>query len=339
MKIVIDAMGGDNAPHEIIKGAVLALSQRSDFKLVFAGDEETIKKELSAYSYDSSRVEVRHASEVITGDEAPATAVRSKRDSSLVVGLKTLKEDEEAGAFLSAGSTGALLTGGIMFIGRISGVQRPALCPAIPNVHGGVTLLCDAGANADCKPSYLAQFAVMATAYARACFGLDNPRVGLLSNGTEDHKGDLMHQEAFALLKETPGINFVGNVEGRDVMFGDCDIVVADGFSGNIALKATEGCGKTVGAVLKAEFSKAKLRYLIARKQINKVKNMLDYNRVGGSIFLGLKKPVVKAHGSSKAPAITTTVLQAVEAVAGKTVERIIEMLPQDLEGNGAEQA
>ncbi len=332
MKIVIDAMGGDNAPREIIKGAIGALQQRRGFSIVFTGKEEVIAKELSLYSYDKSRVEVKHACEVITNNEAPATAVRSKRDSSLVVGLKTLKEDEEAGAFISAGSTGAVLTGGIMYLGRIPGVKRPALCPAIPNARGGMTLLCDAGANADCKPEYLAQFAVMATAYGKAAYGMDNPKVGLLNNGTEDHKGDIMHQEAFALLKETKGINFVGNVEGRDIMFGDSDIVVADGFSGNVALKSAEGCGKTVGAILKQEFSKAKMRYLIARKQIEKVKTILDYNRSGGAIFLGLKKTVVKAHGSSKAETITVTVLQAVDAVEGGTAERIAQMLPDPVE-------
>ncbi len=332
MKIVIDAMGGDNAPREIIKGAIGALQQRRGFSIVFTGNEEVIAKELSLYSYDKSRVEVKHACEVITNNEAPATAVRSKRDSSLVVGLKTLKEDEEAGAFISAGSTGAVLAGGIMYLGRIPGVKRPALCPAIPNVRGGMTLLCDAGANADCKPEYLAQFAVMATAYGKAAYGMDNPKVGLLNNGTEDHKGDIMHQEAFALLKETKGINFVGNVEGRDIMFGDSDIVVADGFSGNVALKSAEGCGKTVGAILKQEFSKAKMRYLIARKQIEKVKTILDYNRSGGAIFLGLKKTVVKAHGSSKAETITVTVLQAVDAVEGGTAERIAQMLPDSVE-------
>ena len=332
MKIVIDAMGGDNAPREIIKGAIGALQQRRGFSIVFTGNEEVIAKELSLYSYDKSRVEVKHACEVITNNEAPATAVRSKRDSSLVVGLKTLKEDEEAGAFISAGSTGAVLAGGIMYLGRIPGVKRPALCPAIPNVRGGMTLLCDAGANADCKPEYLAQFAVMATAYGKAAYGMDNPKVGLLNNGTEDHKGDIMHQEAFALLKETKGINFVGNVEGRDIMFGDSDIVVADGFSGNVALKSAEGCGKTVGAILKQEFSKAKMRYLIARKQIEKVKTILDYNRSGGAIFLGLKKTIVKAHGSSKAETITATVLQAVDAVEGGTAERIAQMLPDPVE-------
>lgn len=329
MKIVIDAMGGDNAPREIIKGTLSALGERKDFSVVFTGDEATIEKELSAYSFEKPRVEVRHASEVITNDEAPATAVRTKRDSSLVVGLKMLKEDGDAGAFISAGSTGAVLTGGIMYVGRIPGVQRPALCPAIPNARGGVTLLCDAGANADCKPSFLTQFAVMATAYGKAVFRMDNPKVGLLSNGTEDHKGDAVHQEAFALLKETAGINFAGNVEGRDIMIGDCDVVVADGFSGNVALKSAEGCGKMIASVLRTEFTKAKFRYLVARKQISKIKDFLDYNRFGGAIFLGLKKTVIKAHGSSKADSVKAAVLQAVEAVTGRTVERIMETLPE----------
>lgn len=329
MKIVIDAMGGDNAPREIIKGTLSALGERKDFSVVFTGDEATIEKELSAYSFEKPRVEVRHASEVITNDEAPATAVRTKRDSSLVVGLKMLKEDGDAGAFISAGSTGAVLTGGIMYVGRIPGVQRPALCPAIPNARGGVTLLCDAGANADCKPSFLTQFAVMATAYGKAVFRMDNPKVGLLSNGTEDHKGDAVHQEAFALLKETAGINFAGNVEGRDIMIGNCDVVVADGFSGNVALKSAEGCGKMIASVLRTEFTKAKFRYLVARKQISKIKDFLDYNRFGGAIFLGLKKTVIKAHGSSKADSVKAAVLQAVEAVTGRTVERIMETLPE----------
>lgn len=337
MKIVIDAMGGDNAPREIVKGAVAALNMKKNLELVFTGDEFLVQKELDGCAYDKARVQVKHASQVITNDESPTSAVRSKRDSSLVVGFKLLKEDPTVGALISAGSTGAVLTGGIMYIGRISGVQRPALCPAVPNYRGTSTLLCDAGANADCKPSYLAQFAVMATAYGRAIYGMEAPRVGLLSNGTEEHKGDLMHQEAFKLLSETKGINFVGNVEGRDLMFGDCDIIVADGFSGNVALKSAEGCGKTVSSILKAEFSKAKMSYLFARKQIQKVKSALDYNRVGGAMFLGLKKLVIKAHGSSKAESITAAVLQAANAVEGRTVERISELLALDLD-EGAEE-
>ncbi len=330
LKIVVDGMGGDLAPTEIVKGALEALEKRKDFKVVFTGDEPALSAELKKYKYDPSRVEIVHTTEVITNDDVPTSAIRTKKDSSLVVGLRLLKEDEEVGGFVSAGSTGAVLTGGIMLIGRIKGVLRPALCPGVPNVRGTRTLLCDCGANAECKPAYLAQFAVMASAYGKAAFGMKDPKIGLLSNGTEEHKGDPLHREAYALLKELKGINFVGNVEGRDLMYGDVDIAVADGFSGNIALKSVEGCGKTVSAVLKREFKRnlgSKLAYLCARKQINKLKGMLDYAKLGGSVFLGLKKVVLKAHGNSKANAFGPTVLQAVDACKNNLIGEIEEML------------
>ena len=330
LKIVVDAMGGDNAPAEIVKGAVLALKERKDFSVILTGDENLIRNELEKYKYDASRVEIVHCTEVITNDDVPTSAVRSKRDSSLVVGLKLLKEREDVGGFVSAGSTGAVLTGGIMFVGRIKGVLRPALCPGIPNVRGTRTLLCDCGANAECKPAYLAQFGVMASAYAKAAFGVENPRVGLLTNGAEEHKGDPLHQEAHQLLKQTKGVNFIGNIEGRDIMYGDADVAVSDGFSGNIALKSIEGCGKTVSAILNKEFRASlgsKLSYLCAKKQIGKLKNMLDYARLGGSVFLGLKKVVIKSHGSSKAKSITPSVVQAVDAYRGNLIGNISEAL------------
>lgn len=326
LKIVVDAMGGDNAPAEIVKGAVLALKERKDFSLILTGDENLVRNELAKYSYDTSRVEIVHCTEVITNDDVPTHAVRSKRDSSLVVGLKLLREHDDVGGFVSAGSTGAVLTGGIMFVGRIKGVMRPALCPGIPNVRGTRTLLCDCGANAECKPAYLAQFGVMASAYAKAAFGVEEPRVGLLTNGTEEHKGDTLHQEAHALLRDTKGVYFTGNIEGRDIMYGDVDVAVSDGFSGNVALKAIEGCGKTVADVLSREFRASlgsKLSYLCAKKQIGKLKDMLDYSKMGGSVFLGLKKVVVKSHGSSKAKSITPSVLQAVDAYRGNLIALI----------------
>ena len=329
VRVIVDAMGGDNAPAEIIEGALLALEKRKNFSLVFTGDEALVERELAKYSYDPDRVEVIPCKEVITGDDIPTSAVRTKRDSSLVVGLRMLKDEPDVAGFLSAGSTGAVLTGGVMHIGRIKGILRPALCPGIPNVRGGETLLCDCGANAECKPQYLVQFALMATAYARTK-GIEHPKVGLLNNGTEEHKGDPLHQEAFALLKDFDGIDFVGNVEGRDIMYGDVDIVVSDGFSGNIALKAVEGCGKTVSAVLKTEFKKnlgSKLSYLFAKKQINRLRDMLDYAKLGGSPFLGLRKLVVKCHGSSKANSITPAVFQILDAYEGDLIGKITEML------------
>ena len=330
LKIVVDAMGGDHAPSEIVKGALDALKLRKDFTLVLTGHEDLVGHELEKYRFDEKRVELIHCSEVITNDDVPTHAVRSKKDSSLVVGLKKLKEDEEVGGFVSAGSTGAVLTGGVMLIGRIKGVMRPALCPGIPNVRGTQTLLCDCGANAECKPAYLAQFAMMATAYARAAFGMEEPRVGLLTNGTEEHKGDPLHQEAHQLIAALPGLNFAGNIEGRDIMYGDVDIAVADGFSGNIALKAIEGCGKTVAEVLSREFRRSvgtKLGYLFARRPVGKLKGMLDYAKLGGSVFLGLRKIVVKSHGNSKAKSITPAVLQAIDAYRGGLIGKIEEML------------
>jgi glycerol-3-phosphate acyltransferase PlsX len=213
--------------------------------------------------------------------------------------------------------------------------MRPALCPAIPNVRGTQTLLCDCGANAECKPAYLEQFGVMASAYAKAAYGIENPRAGLLSNGTEDHKGDPLHQEALALLKACDSINFVGNVEGRDIMYGDVDVVVSDGFSGNIALKSVEGCGKTVADLLKKEFTASfgsKLAYLFARKQLKSLRATLDYSRMGGSVFLGLKKVVVKSHGSSKAKSICPSVLQAVDAYNNRLVENIAALIESSQE-------
>lgn len=329
LKIVVDAMGGDNAPAEIVKGAIEALEERSDLAIVLTGDENLVGCELVKYKYDPSRVEMVHCSEVITGDDDPASSIRTKRDSSLVVGLNKLKEDE-VGGLVSAGSTGAVLTGATLIVGRIKGVKRPALCPALPNVHRKVTLLCDCGANAECKSALLAQFGVMASAYAKAAYGIEEPRVGLLNNGTEEHKGDELHQEAYALLKEIPGLNFVGNIEGRDIMFGDVDVAVSDGFSGNIALKSMEGCGKTVATLLEEEFRRSlgsKISYLFVRKRLGALKSILDYPRLGGSIFLGVKKVVVKCHGESKAKAVKASVLQAADAYRGGLIQNIAEML------------
>ena len=228
-----------------------------------------------------------------------------------------------------------MLTGGIMFVGRLKGVMRPALCPGIPNVRGEITLLCDCGANAECKPAYLAQFGVMASAYAKAAYGVKEPRVGLLTNGTEEHKGDPLHQEAHQLLKETKGIHFAGNVEGRDIMYGDVDVVVSDGFSGNVALKAIEGCGKTVASMLKKEFTRSlgsKISYLFARKPVKGLARALDYSRFGGSVFLGLKKVVIKSHGSSKAFSVKQSVFQAIDAYRGGLIPTLEEMFSAESE-------
>ena len=330
IKIIVDAMGGDNAPAEIVKGAVQALSKDKEVKVVLTGDKDKIDPVLASLSYDQSRLQVVHCTEVITNDDAPTLAIRQKKDSSLVVALKMLKEDEEAQGFVSAGSTGAVLTGALLRVGRIRGISRPAVCPALPNAKGGKVLIIDAGANAECKPVNLAHFAIMGTAYAKT-MGVKTPRVGLVTNGTEDHKGDPLHQEANALLKTIQGINYVGNVEGRDIMSGDIDVAVCDGFSGNIALKTAEGTALAVMSVIKsnikASFS-AKLGYaLFMRGAFRKIKKVLDYSKYGGAVLLGIGKVVVKSHGSSKAESVCAAILQVRDAAASGLVGSIKEML------------
>ena len=341
IKIIVDAMGGDNAPAEIVKGAVQALSKDKEVKVVLTGDKDKIDPVLASLSYDQSRLQVVHCTEVITNDDAPTLAIRQKKDSSLVVALKMLKEDEEAQGFVSAGSTGAVLTGALLRVGRIRGISRPAVCPALPNAKGGKVLIIDAGANAECKPVNLCHFALMGTAYAKAA-GVKDPRVGLVTNGTEDHKGDPLHQEAHNLLKTLPGINFVGNVEGRDIMGGDIDVAVCDGFSGNIALKTTEGTALALMQIIKQNIMAsfwAKVGYaLFMKKAFKNIKRVMDYSKYGGAVLLGIDKVVVKSHGSSKAESICASVLQAKDAAASGLISSIKVLLASsDLEAIGAE--
>ena len=341
IKIIVDAMGGDNAPAEIVKGAVQALSKDKEVKVALTGDKDKIDPVLASLSYDQSRLQVVHCTEVITNDDAPTLAIRQKKDSSLVVALKMLKEDEEAQGFVSAGSTGAVLTGALLRVGRIRGISRPAVCPALPNAKGGKVLIIDAGANAECKPVNLCHFALMGTAYAKAA-GVKDPRVGLVTNGTEDHKGDPLHQEAHNLLKTLPGIHFVGNVEGRDIMGGDIDVAVCDGFSGNVALKTTEGTALALMQIIKQNIMAsfwAKVGYaLFMKKAFKNIKRVMDYSKYGGAVLLGIDKVVVKSHGSSKAESICASVLQAKDAAASGLISSIKELLASsDLEAIGAE--
>ena len=331
MKIVIDAMGGDFAPAEQVKGALESLKEDKELSIILVGDEKAIKAELQKTPHDGSRVELVHTTEIITNEEVPTKAVKTKKDSSLVVAFRLLKEGRADG-LVSAGSTGAVLTAGVLMLGRLKGVSRPALCPSVPNVNGGYTFLCDCGANLECKPINLVHFAIMATAYAQAVHGIKEPTCGLLNNGTEDHKGDLIHQEANALLKETKGINYVGNVEGRALMLGEVDVLVADGYTGNIGLKSAEGCGKAIGNILKREFKRnffTKIRALLVKDIIGKVRASMDYEKGGGAMFLGLSKIVVKGHGNSKAGATKQCVLQAANAVRGDMLGKMKAMLDE----------
>lgn len=338
MKIIVDGMGGDNAPQEIVAGAVMALNKDKNLNIVMTGDEQKLKSALqNCGKYDENRLEIVHCTEEITNDDVPTVAIRQKKDSSLVVALKLLKEDEEAKGFVSAGSTGAVLTGGILRVGRIRGISRPAITPAVPNALGGRVIMCDAGANAECKPLNLVHFAIMGTAYAKAGFGIENPRVGLLTNGTEEHKGDPLHQQVYQLLKKIDCINFIGNIEGREIMSGDVDVVVSDGFSGNVALKTLEGTALSVMKVIKrnilSSFS-AKIGYLFMKKAFKKIRAEMDYSKYGGAMLLGIEKVIVKSHGSSKRDSICASILQARDTAKNNLVGSVKELMSKvDLEG------
>ena len=331
IKIAIDAMGGDYAPEQQVKGATIALAKQKDLFLYLCGDKDAVEAELAKYKYDKSRVEIVPTTEIITNEEEPAKAVKTKKDSSTVVAFRLVKEGKADGV-VSSGSTGAVLTAGVLLLGRIKGISRPGLCPGLPNAEGGITLLCDCGANLECKPVNLVHFALMGTAYAKAAYGIENPTVGLLNNGTEDHKGDLMHQEANQLLKETVGIEYIGNVEGREIMLGGANVVVADGYTGNIAIKSIEGTGKAVGQIMKKEFKRnifTMLGALIVSGIVGKIKKGLDYEKCGGAMMLGLSKVVVKGHGNSKANGLAVCIGQAADAVRGDMVGKISEMLEE----------
>lgn len=323
MKIVLDAFGGDYAPYEIVKGAVLGLKEFKDIGIVLTGDEVKIKdvlaqleKEDDYKNVDLSRLEIINASEVITNFDKPTEAIRTKKDSSLVKGLDYLKTNDEAIAIISAGSTGAVLTGGFMKIGRLKGVSRPALCPVIPTKTGNPVVLIDCGANMDCKPINLLHFALIGSNYYKAMFGKENPKVALLSVGTEDEKGNELVKKTYPYMQNLP-INFVGNMEARDFLSGDYDVVVSDGFAGNTLLKASEGAILTIVDLLKQTIKsgsiKSKIGGLLIKKPLKQMLKSFDYSNHGGSAFLGLKKIVIKAHGNSKARSIKICIEQAIK--------------------------
>ena len=331
MKIIIDAFGGDNAPKEIVKGAVTSVNLISDVTIALTGKKDVIEKELAEIGYKGDRIEIIDAPEVITCEDSPTLAIRQKKNSSLVVGLDTLSADDSYDAFISCGSTGAVLAGALFRVGRIPGVLRPALSPMLPNAKGGKTLIIDSGANVDCKPEYLVQFAVMGSAYLKATYGIDSPRVALMNVGTEDEKGNELTHTVFEELKKMPQINFVGNMEAREMLSGDYDVVVCDGFVGNVALKSTEGAVGFILSALKSTIKNGglmgKLGALLMKKDFKKMALDLDYTQLGGSPFLGVKKLVIKSHGSSKAKTIYSCVMQAYKLYQNKTMEKIKESI------------
>lgn len=312
IRIIMDAFGGDNAPAAVVEGATLALGRFDDISITLCGREDAIRAELQKHSYDAARMAVLDAQEVIDCHEAPTLAIKRKKDSSLVKALSAVANGE-ADCVVSAGSTGALLAGATFLVRRIKGVKRPALAPLLPTRTGGQMMLIDCGANADCRPSYLQQFAVMGSAYMKGVLGMESPRVALLSNGAEAEKGNELTKAAYPLLAAAP-VNFVGNCEARDILSGGHDVLVCDGFSGNVVLKYTEGLSATILAMLKDELmadTRAKLGAALAKPAFRRMKKKMDYTEQGGAPLLGVNGGVIKAHGSSDAKAFCSAVMQA----------------------------
>ena len=322
MKIILDAMGGDHAPEAPVLGAIEAAKTYGS-QITLVGRGEDILNVLRSNGIDTLPVgvEIANAEDVVDMHDDPANVIRKKPDSSMVVGLKMLA-DGQGDAFISAGSTGALLTGATLLVKRVKGIRRAAMGPAMPNKAGGKTVILDCGANAECTPEFLLQFGLVGSLHAKATYGVENPKVGLLNIGTEDTKGTPLQKEAYALLKqagEKELINFVGNVEARDVPLGAVDVVVCDGFAGNVLLKSIEGTAMFMGSLMSKMFKKnllSKLAALLVMKDIKAFKKLLDYREIGGTQFLGIKKPVIKAHGSSDALAFRNAVRQAEVAAA-----------------------
>lgn len=315
MKIVLDIFGGDNSPYAPIDGAVDFLKDIRDdsVTVVLSGDEKLISDYLSQKQINDPRIEILHAPDEVTCHDEPTAVVRQKPESSMVRGIKAVAQGEADG-LVSAGSTGALFAGSLSRIKRIPGIIRPCLPTEAPNLAGGYTVLCDSGANADCTPEFLLQFALLGSCYVRAMYGKEHPRVGLISNGTEDEKGNALTRDAHALLRQAQNINFVGNVEARELFTGDTDVFVCDGFTGNVVLKTIEGSIKVFGGMLKQEIMSSlisKLGGLLIKKSITNLKKRFDYREVGGAPLLGIRSCVIKAHGSSNARAFCMALHQA----------------------------
>ena len=323
MKIILDAMGGDNAPQAPVLGAIEAV-KRYNADIILVGRGQEILEVLKKNGLDTlpEGVEIAHADDVVDMHDDPATVIHKRKNSSMIIGLKMLA-DGKGDAFVSAGSTGALLTGATLLVKRVRGIRRAAMAPAMPTKAGTKVIICDCGANAECTPEFLLQFGLVASAYSKFTLGVENPRVGLLNIGSEDSKGTQLQKDAYALLKDASDrglVNFTGNVEARDVPLGAVDVVVCDGFSGNILIKSIEGTAMFMGSMLKRMFKKnlgSKLGYLLCKSGVQDMIKLLDYREIGGTQFLGIKKPVIKAHGSSDALAFRNAVKQAMNAAEG----------------------
>ncbi|HJA72503.1 MAG TPA: phosphate acyltransferase PlsX [Candidatus Lachnoclostridium stercoravium] len=336
VKVAVDAMGGDNAPSEIVKGAVEAVKERKDISVVLVGNQPIVEEELAKYQYPKEQIEIRHASEVILTEEPPVNAIRSKKDSSIVVSMKMVKAGE-ADAFVSAGSSGAILVGGQVIVGRNKGVERPPLAPLIPT-EKGVSLLIDCGANVDARPSHLVQFAKMGSIYMEHVVGIKNPTVAIVNIGAEEEKGNALVKETFPLLKECKDINFIGSIEAREIPHGGADVVVCEAFVGNVILKLYEGVGATLLSKVKEGMMsslRSKIGALLVKPALKATLKSFDASRYGGAPLLGLKGLVVKTHGNSTANEVRNSILQCVTFKEQAINEKIRESLAAETAVSG----
>lgn len=321
--VAVDAMGGDNAPLEIIKGAVDAVNERRDIAVYLVGDETAIKKELAACTFNKEQIEVIHASEVISNDESPVAAIRGKKDSSIVVAQRLVREGKAAG-FVSAGSTGAVLVGGQFVVGRIKGVERSPLAPLLPTTKG-FSLLIDCGANVDARPSHLVQFAKMGSIYMENVMGIKNPTVAIVNVGLEEEKGNQLVKETFPLLRECADINFIGSVEAREIPHGWADVIVCEAFTGNVILKLYEGVASALMSKIKQGLmssARTKIGALLIKPGLKKTLKDFDSSKYGGAPMLGLNGLVVKSHGNSKAVEIKNSIFQCAAFAGGDIVQK-----------------
>ena len=328
-KIAVDAMGGDNAPQAIVEGVNQALAEFEDIEIELYGDETKIREYLTV----SERVTIKHTDEKIDSDDEPAKAVRRKKKASMVLGAQAVKQ-KEAQALISAGNTGALLAAGLFVVGRIKGIDRPGLMSTLPTVDGSGFDMLDLGANAENTAHHLHQYAVLGSFYAENVRGLARPRVGLLNNGTEDTKGDPLRKEAYSLLAADASLNFVGNIEARELMNGAADVVVADGFTGNAVLKTMEGTGMSIVEVLKSAIktggAKAKLGAFFLKDSLYNLRDLMDYSSAGGAVLFGLKAPVVKCHGSSDAKSVYYTIKQVRTMLETDVISQLTEVFASE---------
>lgn len=328
IRIALDCFGGDHSPDANIDGALIALQQMPDLALVLTGDEKIISEKLNGREYDGARVEIVHAPDVIGCDETPTVAIKQKKDSSLMRAIELARSDDTVDGIVTVGSTGALIAAATLRVGRIRGVKRPAFCPILPTMKGGIVGVCDSGANVDITPLMLTQFARMGSLYIETVYGIKRPRVALLNIGVEETKGDELRKAAYPALSGMEEINFVGNMEARELLSGDYDLVVTDGFAGNVLIKSTEGaCLEMLKKLKRDIYSRTinKIGAFLMRKMFAEEKRFMDYRNYGGSVLLGCKKTVVKGHGSSNDAAVAKCIEQAYLMKKGGLTERIAE--------------